>query len=216
MRTVLILVLAAILGAAVGLLAPAPTRASHAYLKFQPPAGHPLDHDVAHTCRWHSVCDPFPPPPGTALDWDTDHDGWFDHYNFFRAYGYGSQTAFYVTLYDASGTCTEARGRVYYSEDEFFTDVGTMRYVHVTSWWDGDFFSLSFSSTGTLNDIFDGFFVDPEKSGCPWSAAHVHEDHTLLLGDVGSFSRNTTRWSVERWWIDPYVESNWTRKLTWW
>lgn len=221
MRIIFSLVTVVALGSVLGLLSTAsPGRASHASIVFVPLAGHPTDHSVYHTCRWHSACVGNPPPSGDGLDFDTDSDGYFDDKNYFRGYGYGTSiNDHYVSLYDFSNICTEVHGRVYYLPEWTPQYIGTMRYLHVESSQNQSYAS-GFSSSGYLNDIAHGDFVDPEPNGnCAWDGAHVHEADELMQtggGDGRSFDLNDDQWDTEVGGpLDAYSQAYWTRSLSW-
>lgn len=129
------------------------------------------------TCSWHSRCDLNPIPPGRALDWGRYGGGAGGSSVYWRSWGYRSDTGSYsttgsVSVWTENATCKNVRAR---PVNLLGADLGRVDYTHTettgSSW---------FYIPGTYNNYYLAAWIasvaSNEIAGCPWEAAHLHQN----------------------------------------
>lgn len=136
-------------------------------------------------CGWHSGCSS-PYPDGTGVDWD-DEDGsgtccstgrltvwrswtWITNISFkayianVRIHRITSASCFRTEMYVQKGGDAAHRA-------------GAIRQDHADYSSTDGYFWLHAASIGFYTGVLAGTIVLQEKTGCPWTAPHVHEGH---------------------------------------
>lgn len=152
-----------------GILSNAEVRADtiNAYLWVNPGGGYDY-----MTCGWHGSCKPGEETAGVALDFRNYGGDWV----YFRGFGEratgGAGNVGTGQPVDSTNGCYRVRVHI---EDPNSTFLASAIYVHTNE--PQDEFDIAGGSTGnpayTAQVI--GKTVSPDKPGCPWTAAHLHQ-----------------------------------------
>lgn len=180
------LILAALVaGFLVALLAPSGTEATrqNLYQVIMAPPTHPTGSLAYNSCGWHAgSC--LNHTNGSAMDWGWHNGSTGDYDVRFRGWFYRSGTGYsscclvlsISQLYSGAGGCDEMMADLI--EVQPWRVRYRMRYLHTYKAIGSVAIYVSGSGIGAWNSPTVGFMVD-DKSNCPWTAHHTHEE---LLG----------------------------------